>query len=58
MRRKILIALLAAGTVGGYATGIASLLCARSLHQESLEQRVARGSGGREPSLGAGVAVE
>jgi hypothetical protein len=58
MRRKILIALLAAGTVGGYATGIASLVCAKSHQHEGLEQRGARGSRGCGPSRGAGVAVK
>lgn len=42
MRRKILIALLAAGTVGGYALGFASLHCSRARQHEGFEQHVAR----------------
>lgn len=38
MKRRLLIALLAAGAVGGFATGIASLGC----HRARFERHVAR----------------
>ena len=41
MRRPFLIALLAVGTVGGYASGFASLHCARA-RQSAFEHHVAK----------------
>ena len=42
MRRKLLIALLALGTVGGYASGFASLRHCQSQRRQSFEQHVAQ----------------
>ena len=42
MRRKLLIAVLALGTVGGYAAGFASMRRCNSHRQASFEQHVAK----------------
>ncbi len=42
MRRKLLIAVLALGTVGGYAAGFASMRRCHSHRQASFEQHVAK----------------
>jgi hypothetical protein len=42
MKRKILIALLTLGTLGGFAGGAASLACARHRHHAAFEQHVAK----------------
>lgn len=42
MRRKALIVLLALGTLGGYASGFASLRACHNQRRESFEQHVAR----------------
>ncbi|MFO0592201.1 MAG: hypothetical protein U0441_31950 [Polyangiaceae bacterium] len=42
MRRRLLIALLALGTVGGYASGFASLRHCQSQRREAFEQHVAK----------------
>ena len=42
MRRKLLIALLALGTVGGYASGFASMRHCQSARRQSFEQHVAQ----------------
>ena len=41
MNRKILIALLALGTVGGYATGFASMRCHARWRRAAFERHVA-----------------
>lgn len=42
MRRKLLIGLLALGTVGGFASGFASLRHCREARRQSFEQHVAQ----------------
>ncbi len=42
MRRKIKIALLTIGMIGGFASGAASMRCRGEWRRESFEQRVAR----------------
>ena len=42
MRRKLLIAVLALGTVGGYAAGFASLRHCRDARRQTFEQHVAQ----------------
>jgi hypothetical protein len=42
MRRRIAIVLLALGTVGGYASGFASLRHCRSAHRAAWEHHVAK----------------
>ena len=42
MKRKILIALLALGTLGGFAGGVASLACHRRSHHAQFERHVAK----------------
>ncbi|MEZ4296795.1 MAG: hypothetical protein R3B70_17645 [Polyangiaceae bacterium] len=42
MRRKALIALLALGTVGGYAAGFASMRHCRTQRRDAFEQHVAK----------------
>jgi hypothetical protein len=42
MRRRILIVLLALGTIGGYGAGIASLRCHGRWRRAAFEQHVAR----------------
>lgn len=42
MRRKLLIALLALGTVGGYASGFASLRHCNNARRQAFEQHVAQ----------------
>jgi hypothetical protein len=41
MKRKILIGLLALGTVGGYASGFASMRCKARHGRAAFEERVA-----------------
>lgn len=41
MKRKLVIALLALGTVGGFAGGFASLSCRGQHRREAFERRVA-----------------
>lgn len=40
MKRKLLIAALAFGTVGGFACGFASLACGHRYRRQSMEQKV------------------
>lgn len=42
MRRKILIVLLSLGTIGGFASGAASMRWRGECHRQAFEQRVAR----------------
>ena len=42
MRRKLLIAVLALGTVGGYAAGFASMRSCHNHRRDAFEQRVAK----------------
>ena len=42
MRRRILIALLALGTVGGYGMGFATMRCRAHSRREAFEQHVAK----------------
>lgn len=57
MRRKISIVLLALGTLGGYASGFASLRCRADHRRENFERHVAalcvdaaRGAGAASPA--------
>lgn len=42
MKRKLTIALLALGTIGGFASGIRSLRCNSEWRRQAFEQHVAR----------------
>lgn len=42
MHRRLLIALLALGTVGGYTAGFASLACRAKYRREAFERHVAQ----------------
>lgn len=41
MRRRLIIALLALGTIGGYASGFASLRCRAQWKRDAFERHVA-----------------
>jgi hypothetical protein len=42
MKRRLLIALLALGTLGGYGAGVASMRCHRQARRDAWERHVAR----------------
>jgi len=42
MKRRILIAVLALGTIGGFASGFASMACHRRAHRDAWERHVAK----------------